>query len=293
MRGLLSWGSYLPYRRLDRTTIAAVAGGGGGKGTRTVASYDEDTTTMGVEAARLALRAAPERRRRATLWFATVAPAYLDKTNATAVHAALRLGRGAPAVRRRRLGALRRSARCAPRSARDGAGARRRPPTCAPACPVAPTRRPAATARPRCSSATTPTARCSPSSSAWQSSTEEFLDRWRTPGDTRSKLWEERFGETRYIAPRRRGVGGGAEGRRRSRADQVDHLVVTGTHDRAAARGREEARRRRPTASSTTSAATVGNTGAAAPGAAAGRRARAAHARPDDRAGRRWPTAPT
>jgi hydroxymethylglutaryl-CoA synthase len=32
------------------------------------------------------------------------------------------------------------------------------------------------------------------------SATEEFLDRWRTPGDVRSKQWEERFGETKYVA---------------------------------------------------------------------------------------------
>src|SRR3546814_7197906 len=46
---------------------------------------------MGAAAARAALRsaggAAPH-----TLWFSTVAPAYLDKTNATAIHAALDLG---------------------------------------------------------------------------------------------------------------------------------------------------------------------------------------------------------
>jgi len=89
MRGIISHGAYLPYRRLDRSTIAAVAGGGGGKGTRTVASYDEDTTTLGVEAARLALAATDVRP--SSLWFSTVEPAYLDKTNATTVHAALRL----------------------------------------------------------------------------------------------------------------------------------------------------------------------------------------------------------
>ncbi len=50
VRGIIGAAAYLPHRRLDRTTIAAVAGGGGGKGNRTVASYDEDTTTMGVEA---------------------------------------------------------------------------------------------------------------------------------------------------------------------------------------------------------------------------------------------------
>ena len=45
VRGILSWGVHLPYRRLDRSTIAAVAGTGGGKGTRTVASYDAETTS--------------------------------------------------------------------------------------------------------------------------------------------------------------------------------------------------------------------------------------------------------
>ena len=86
MRGILSWGGYLPYRRLDRTLISAVAGSGGGNGTRTVASYDEDTTTMGAAAARYALLGAAAGPR--ALWFATTEPAYLDKTNATAVHAA-------------------------------------------------------------------------------------------------------------------------------------------------------------------------------------------------------------
>src|SRR5882757_8390444 len=91
MRGILGWGGYLPYRRLDRTTIPAVAGSGGGTGTRTVACYDEDTTTMAVAAARQVLRHADPAP--TALWFATTEPAYLDKTNATAVHAALRLDR--------------------------------------------------------------------------------------------------------------------------------------------------------------------------------------------------------
>src|SRR4051794_34990211 len=91
MRGVLAWGSHVPHRRLDRTTIAAVAGGGGGKGTRAVASYDEDTTTMAVAAARAALAGADVRP--GALWFSTTTPTYLDKTNATAVHAALRLDR--------------------------------------------------------------------------------------------------------------------------------------------------------------------------------------------------------
>ena len=30
------------------------------------------------------------------------------------------------------------------------------------------------------------------------SATEEFIERWRTPGSTRSRQWEERFGEVKY-----------------------------------------------------------------------------------------------
>src|SRR5262245_14276887 len=88
-RGIIAAAGYVPYRRLQRREIGAFFGAGGGRGTRSVASYDEDTTTMGVEAARAALRATAARP--AALWFATADPAYLEKTNATAIHAALRL----------------------------------------------------------------------------------------------------------------------------------------------------------------------------------------------------------
>ena len=91
MRGIVSYGAYVPYWRLQRSAITSTLGSGGGKGTRSVASYDEDTTSMGVEAARIALRAAPEGTHDPTVWFATTEPAYLDKTNATAIHAALGL----------------------------------------------------------------------------------------------------------------------------------------------------------------------------------------------------------
>ena len=55
MQGILSAAAYVPYRRLDRSSVAEVFGSGGGRGRRAVAGYDEDTTTMGVEAARFAL----------------------------------------------------------------------------------------------------------------------------------------------------------------------------------------------------------------------------------------------
>ncbi len=59
MSGIVAYGTYVPYFRLQRSAITAALGSGGGRGTRAVASYDEDTTSMGVEAARRALRSAP------------------------------------------------------------------------------------------------------------------------------------------------------------------------------------------------------------------------------------------
>ena len=88
---LLSYGAYLPSGRLDRAEVGATLGTGGGRGQRVVASFDEDSTTMGVAAARAALSvlSGPPPR---DLYFATTSPAYLDKTNAAAVHTALGLG---------------------------------------------------------------------------------------------------------------------------------------------------------------------------------------------------------
>ena len=64
MPGIVSYGAYIPYWRLSRAAIAATLGSGGGKGSRSVASYDEDSTSLGVEAARIALRSAPADARR-------------------------------------------------------------------------------------------------------------------------------------------------------------------------------------------------------------------------------------
>src|SRR5438105_2948565 len=90
MQGILSAAGYVPYCRLDRGQIKETFGAGGGRGQRAVASYDEDTTTIGVEASRLCLKSANGVLPLA-LTFSTAEPPYLDKTNATAIHAALRL----------------------------------------------------------------------------------------------------------------------------------------------------------------------------------------------------------
>ena len=50
MIGISSFGVYLPAYRLSREVIAQATGAGSGSGERTVANYDEDALTMGVEA---------------------------------------------------------------------------------------------------------------------------------------------------------------------------------------------------------------------------------------------------
>src|SRR6201996_5090619 len=88
---LLSYGAYLPSGRVDLAEVGATLGSGGGRGARVVASFDEDSTTMGVAAARAALATLPGPVP-ADLYFATTSPAYLDKTNAAAIHAAVGAG---------------------------------------------------------------------------------------------------------------------------------------------------------------------------------------------------------
>jgi 3-hydroxy-3-methylglutaryl CoA synthase len=226
-RGITGWGVHLPYHRLDRSTIRSVAGSGGGTGTRTVASYDEDTTTMGAEAARAALRPHPDRP--GSLWFATTEPAYADRTNATVLHAVLRLDRSVAAYDA--VGAVR-SAMAALRAAWQGPG------TSMVVASDARTGLPGGADEAAGGDAAAALLigggeRVTAEIVAWESVTEEFLDRWRTPGAAASKLWEERFGEDRYteagaealkLALDAAGIG----------ADAVDHLVVAGLPERAA-----------------------------------------------------------
>ena len=95
--GIAAWGTYLPFWRLQRSAIKGVLGSGGGRGTRAVASHDEDTTTLGVEAGRRALAVGPGALAVQDLFLSTPDPPYLDKTSVTTVHAALGLGRGCAA----------------------------------------------------------------------------------------------------------------------------------------------------------------------------------------------------
>src|SRR6266849_7966728 len=90
MAGIVSYGSYIPYRRLKRAAIAEVLGGVPGKGEKAVASFDEDSISMAVEALRDALKGAPDAVPDA-LFFATTTAPYGEKLNAAIIGAATRL----------------------------------------------------------------------------------------------------------------------------------------------------------------------------------------------------------
>ena len=230
MRGILSWGVHLPYRRLDRTTIAPIAGGGGGKGTRAAASYDEDSTTMAVEAARHSLRDAGVAPR--TVWFATTTPTYLDKTNATAVHAALRLDRTVAAFDA--VGSVR-SGVAAVTAALDSSG-----PVLVAAGdvrvgrPGGPDEAAGGDAAGALLVGSDEDGPLVAELVSHVSVTEEFLDRWRVPGEPASRVWEERFGETKYV-PLALEALKSALGAAGWEAGDIDHLVVAGLHERACA----------------------------------------------------------
>jgi 3-hydroxy-3-methylglutaryl CoA synthase/uncharacterized OB-fold protein len=227
VRGIISAAGYVPYRRLARTDIAAFMGGGGGKGSRAVASHDEDTTTLGVEAARLALRSAGGRLPDA-LWFATAQPAYLDKTNATALAAALRLPADAGAYDFG--GALRSGMGCLI-GALGGSGTT--------LVVAADMRDGLPTSGDEASGGDAGAALLVGDGpdvlaevAGVGSATDEFTDRWRSPGERTSKLWEERFGENRYVA-----LGQDALGRAMKAAGvesgDIGRLAITGMHGRA------------------------------------------------------------
>jgi 3-hydroxy-3-methylglutaryl CoA synthase/uncharacterized OB-fold protein len=256
MRGILGWGVHLPLRRLDRSAIAPVAGQGGGKGSRTVASYDEDSTTMAVEASRAALRGAATSP--SAVWLATTSPAYLDKTNATAVHAALRLDRAAAAYDA--VGSVRSTA-AALSAALDSRGA-----TLVVGSDVRVGRPGGSEESAGGDAAAAVLVGDGPvlaEAVARASVTEEFLDRWRVPGDSASRTWEERFGETKYV-PLAGEALKSVLGEVGAEAGDVDALVVAGLHERACA---AVAKRSgvRPEAIVDRLTATVGNPGAAQP----------------------------
>ena len=256
-RGILAYGAHVPYWRLDRAEIASVMGAGGGRGHRAVASFDEDTTTMGVAAARRALGALDNTMPDA-LWFSTVAPAYLDKTNATVMHAALRLDSTIPALdfggaQRSAVGALRAALTAPGRTLVVASDIRIGLPT----GPEDGGGGDAATAILTGSSDDGPLLA---EYLGGATATGEFTDRWRTPGSAHSRTWEDRFGEQAYL-PLVRKAWADALAATGLTADDVDIAVATGLDGRAT----KKAAAGLGVAVADDRAATIGNAGAAHP----------------------------
>jgi hydroxymethylglutaryl-CoA synthase len=258
-RGIISYGTYVPYFRLQRSLIAGALGVPAGGGERAVASYDEDATSMGVEAARVTLRGLPDGVAPQAVFFATADPPYLDKTNATAIHAALDLDSSAPAYDmagsvRSSVGAMRAGltagvpalvVRADVRTGLAGGGDERDGGDGASAFVMG-------------DDADAPVLAEYLGAAA---ATAEFLDRWRLPGEPSSHVWEERFGEHAYV-PLAEQAFADAMKTAGVTPDAVDHLIVTGPPSRAVRRV-AKGLGTRPEVLVDDLAATVGNTGTA------------------------------
>ena len=229
MTGLLAFGAYVPHYRLDRKAVAQALDVAGGAGTRAVASYDENTTSLAVEAA----RSGGHRTRGAAraLYFATSDPGYLDKTNAATIHAALDLD---PAI----------AAYDMVGSVRSGAGALRagldaRVPTLVVMADIR-TGLPGGSDE-RDGGDAAIAFLCGEGTKeqpvlaepiAMAARTAEFLDRWRMPGDSASRQWEERFGEHAYV-PLGEAAVADALKTAGVTADALHTVIVAGPHGRA------------------------------------------------------------
>ncbi|MBW3665792.1 MAG: OB-fold domain-containing protein [Actinobacteria bacterium] len=229
MRGILEAAGYVPHHRLRREAVAEALGTRAPSGTRAVASYDEDTTTLGVEAARLVRRGAADVTP-AALWFSTADPVYLDKTNAAAIHAALRLPDTTVAAD---LGGTPRSGVAALLAALSSDG---------PALVVtADVRTGLPGSEDEVDGGDAGAAMLVGSDAhgpllaelvATGSATEEFVDRWRVPGEPRSRRWEDRFVASRYPPLAERAIKRACEQGGIDSAD-LDHVIVIGLHRRS------------------------------------------------------------
>ncbi len=230
-RGLSGISAYLPHWRLQRAAITQFLGASAGKGTRTVASYDEDAVTMAVEAGRRARRGAGDRVD--ALWFASTTGPYAEKSAAPLVHAALRLDgdvvaadagpglRGTAAALRAALRSIDPVVLVAAGDVRTG---------------------PAGSTDEKAGGDAGAAALVGDGSDGpllaeylgGASATREFLDRWRSPGELRTHAWEERFGQQRYDA-----LAGQAWSAALKDAgldvDQVSRVAISAPHARAGA----------------------------------------------------------
>ena len=200
MAGIVRYGSYIPYFRLDRKAI-------GGAGERAIASYDENSVSMAVEAAREALDGAVTHDGKGQhvrlpvdrIILGTTTPGYAEKLDAATMHAALDLPRGVGGAV---MGGSTRVGATALQMGFDLAAAGRRPLVVLSDVTLG---APGGTRESSGGDGAVAFA-LGPDEEAivrvlgQASTTEEFLDVWRAPGEPFARQWEERFG-AELLAP--------------------------------------------------------------------------------------------
>ncbi|ORA11650.1 OB-fold domain-containing protein [Mycobacterium arosiense] len=232
--GVLAYSGYVPHFRLARSEIGTGSGVNPGRGSRAVASYDENTTTLAVEAARSALSRLGRRSAIGQLYFCTSAPAYLDKTNATAIHAALGLAPSTLAADM--VGSVRSGLAALDAGLAQGATGRTSMVLLSDTRSGLPGSMDEATGGDGAAALLVgPESHGAPVLAEHLSSrhmSAEFLDRWRRPDATSAQLWEERFGEQQYVPLALEALTDALLAAGVDR-DGIDTLIVCGIHQRA------------------------------------------------------------
>lgn len=219
MIGIIDIAGYVPRGVLPLSSISTVLGTGSARGHRSVANFDEDTTTMGVASARAL---SPDVRTAArTVWFATTAPAYLYKTNATTVHASLGLDSSVAAFDS---GPSVRSGMGAMRAAYESHGMAVLSDMWS-GLPGGDDERNGADGSAAIVFGSDSDAIAVIDS--WDSCSLEVLERWSLPGSTASQSWDDRFGAEALGPIIREFVG--------PRISDAAHVVVSSPNNRSAA----------------------------------------------------------
>jgi len=222
--GIVRYGAYVPFFRLPRTALGA------GKGERAVASYDEDSVSMAVEAAREALPSGQEIH---GVLLATTSPPYAEKLNASTLHAALNLPSGIWAAD---LGASTRAGMVGLLLAADIAPSGRRTLVCASdvvvGAPEGARERGGGDAA--CAFLVGGESEAIARVIGRASLTDELLDTWRTPEERFPHAWEERFG-AEVLGPLLHEVAVGALRSAGIQPADLSVLIVDSTNERAAA----------------------------------------------------------
>lgn len=230
--GILGYGTHIPYWRMHAETLAEAVGSGKRSGTRAVASYDEDTTTMAAQAARACLGSFTEPTGLVdSLFFATARPVYADKTNASAIHAALGLPPDILAADM--TGAVRCASGALLGGLRGSGGTLVALSDIRTGWPGGDDER---TGGDGAAAFLLGESGANPLIAEYlggTSVTDEFLDRWRAPGEAASQQWEERFGQDRYPALAGRAFDNALKDTGLT-TDQLDRVAVAGLAPRAA-----------------------------------------------------------